>query len=206
MVVLACVAALLMAAGLAFMRGRGPAAMDDAVLNAAIASGWANAAPDWKARLQQDETQRICTETRNRPSPSVATALMARERARIVYPEDGKLLGDWKKGEALAQSGYGGRFTDKDPKIANGGNCYACHQLAVSEISYGTLGPSLKGYGAAHKFDAVTARAVYDKIYDAQAVQACSQMPRFGVVQFLTIEQIKDVVAYVMSPDSPVNK
>ena len=31
-------------------------------------------------------------------------------------------------------------------------------------------------------------------------------MPRFGTNKILTIEQIKDVVALLMSPDSPVNK
>ena len=31
-------------------------------------------------------------------------------------------------------------------------------------------------------------------------------MPRMGANKFLTIEQIKDLVAYVMSPESPVNK
>jgi sulfur-oxidizing protein SoxX len=31
-------------------------------------------------------------------------------------------------------------------------------------------------------------------------------MPRFGHNKILTIEQIKDVVAFVMSKDSPVNK
>jgi hypothetical protein len=31
-------------------------------------------------------------------------------------------------------------------------------------------------------------------------------MPRLGAAKFLTIEQIKDLVAFVMSPESPVNK
>jgi sulfur-oxidizing protein SoxX len=31
-------------------------------------------------------------------------------------------------------------------------------------------------------------------------------MPRFGYHEFLSEQQIKDVVAYLMSPDSPVNK
>ena len=45
-----------------------------------------------------------------------------------------------------------------------------------------------------------------DKIYNAQAAYPCSNMPRFGTNKVLTIEQIKDLVALVMSPDSPVNK
>ena len=71
----------------------------------------------------------------------MAAAIVAREKAAIVYPPDGKLMGDWKNGEKLAQSGYGGRFTDYPPRQANGGNCYACHQLAKAQVSYGTLGP-----------------------------------------------------------------
>jgi hypothetical protein len=31
-------------------------------------------------------------------------------------------------------------------------------------------------------------------------------MPRMGASGFLTIDQIKDLVAFVMSPESPVNK
>jgi sulfur-oxidizing protein SoxX len=31
-------------------------------------------------------------------------------------------------------------------------------------------------------------------------------MPRFGANKILTIDQIKDAVALLMSPDSPVNK
>jgi sulfur-oxidizing protein SoxX len=31
-------------------------------------------------------------------------------------------------------------------------------------------------------------------------------MPRFGAAKILTVDQIKDLVALLMSPDSPVNK
>lgn len=34
----------------------------------------------------------------------------------------------------------------------------------------------------------------------------CSQMPRFGYHNFLTEQQIKDVVAYLFDPSPPVNK
>lgn len=175
-------------------------------IDAAIASSWLSAAPEWKARLQQDETQRQCTATRSKPAPTLAQTIRARERKRIVYPADGVLLGDWKRGEALAQSGFGGRFTDTNPSQPNGGNCYACHQLAQSEISYGTLGPSLTGYGKAHGAGADAVRAAYDKIYNSQAVLACSSMPRFGASGFLSVDQVRDLTAYLMSPDSPVNR
>jgi hypothetical protein len=31
-------------------------------------------------------------------------------------------------------------------------------------------------------------------------------MPRLGASKFLTVAQIKDLVAFVMSPESPVNQ
>ena len=77
---------------------------------------------------------------RTRRRQAVFEAIQAREKATIQYPADGKLSGDWKKGEALAQSGYGMRFTDRPPNRPNGGNCYACHQLTKAEVSYGTIG------------------------------------------------------------------
>ena len=46
----------------------------------------------------------------------------------------------------------------------------------------------------------------YGKIYNAEAYTACSNMPRFGHSGILTEQQIKDVVALLMDPDSPVNK
>ena len=47
---------------------------------------------------------------------------------------------------------------------------------------------------------------VYGKIYNAKAYSLCSQMPRFGSSGTLTEQQIKDVTAYVLDPNSPVNK
>ena len=87
----------------------------------------------------------------------------------------------------------------------NGGNCYACHQLTKAEVSYGTIGPSLLNYGKIRNFSVADAKAAYEKIYDAQASYPCSNMPRFGTNKVLTIEQIKDAVALLMSPESPVN-
>ena len=140
-----------------------------------------------------------------RPRPWPTPSWRAR-RPTIVYPADGKLMGDWKKGEALAQSGYGGRFTDYPPRAENGGNCYACHQLDAKELSFGTLGPSLLEYGKNRKFAEAEVKAVYERIYNPQAAIPCANMPRLGASKFLTVEQIKDLVALVMSPESPVNK
>ena len=70
----------------------------------------------------------------------------------------------------------------------------------------GTLGPSLTEYGKIRKFSADEARQVYAKIFNPQAVLPCSNMPRFGDHKLLSEQQIKDVTAYLMSPESPVNK
>ena len=181
-------------------------AVDPAKVDAAIAAAFPTAPADWRSRFDQDETMKQCSLNRNLPPKPVADEIQKREKARIQYPADGKFLGDWKSGEKIAQSGYGFRFTDYPARQPNGGNCYACHQLTKSEVSYGTIGPSLLNYGKTRNFSEADTKAVYEKIYNAQAAYPCSNMPRLGLHGVLTIEQIKDLVALVMSPDSPVNK
>lgn len=180
--------------------------VDVSKVDAEIAKAFSAAPADWKPRLDQDETMKQCSLYRNAPPKNVAEDIQKRERALIKYPADGKLTGDWAAGEKIAQSGYGLRFTDYPARQANGGNCYACHQLSKAEVSYGTIGPSLLNYGKNRNFSEADTKAVYDKIYDAQAAYPCSNMPRLGLHGVLTIDQIKDLVALVMSPDSPVNK
>ena len=174
--------------------------------SAALLNSFTSATPEWRVRLVQDETQRACSEYRSAPPAALAEEIIRRARASIVYPPDGRLMGDWKKGEVLAQSGYGGRFTDIPPRAENGGNCFACHQLDPRELSFGTLGPNLAGYGKIRGYSAADAKAVYERIFNPQAAVACANMPRLGASKFLTIQQIQDLVAYVMSPESPVNK
>jgi L-cysteine S-thiosulfotransferase len=183
-----------------------PKPADTAKVDAAIADAFPATPADWRSRLDQDETMKECSVNENSPPRAVASAIQKRERSRIEYPADGKFLGDWKSGEKIAQSGYGLRFTDYPARQPNGGNCYACHQLTKAEVSYGTIGPPLLGYGKIRNYSEADTKAVYEKIYNAQASYPCSNMPRFGTNKVLTIEQIKDLVALVMSPDSPVNK
>jgi sulfur-oxidizing protein SoxX len=166
---------------------------------------WKAPAEGWQSRIDQDETQKVCSETRNEPNAAQSNAILAREKANIVFPADGKVLGDWKKGERVANTGTGGQFSDR-PDTYRGGNCYACHQMAAKELSFGTLGPSLLEYGKNRKFKPEEAKEAYAKIYNAQSVQPCSNMPRFGVHKFLSEEQMKDVTAYLFDPESPVNK
>jgi sulfur-oxidizing protein SoxX len=181
-------------------------AVDPARVDAAIKAAFPTAPADWASRLIPDETMKQCSAHENSLPKAIAAAIQKREMASIEYPADGKFLGDWKNGEKFAQSGYGLRFTDYPPKQVNGGNCYACHQLTKQEVSYGTVGPSLLGYGKLREFKPADIKAAYEKIYDSHAAYPCSLMPRFGANKVLTIDQIKDIVALLMSPDSPVNK
>lgn len=163
------------------------------------------AKPDWASRLVQDDLQIVCSKTHNNVDKDLAEDITAAAKASIKYPEDGKFLGDWKKGEKIAQDGAGLRYNDKVDATA-GGNCYACHQIDKKELAYGTIGPSLAEYGKLRDFTEASIKEAYEKIYNSHAVTACSNMPRFGAQGILTIEQIKDVTALLMAKDSPVNK
>ena len=159
------------------------------------------------ARVQrQDPAQTLYTLYRNEPPKDVAAQIESAQAASIRYPASGKMLGDWRNGEKIAQDGYGLRFTDPDTKRPNGGGCYNCHRIAPAEISFGTIGPSLYRFGALRGTGEATQRYVYGKIYDSQASIACSQMPRFGHNGVLTEEQITHLVALLLDPESPVNR
>ena len=194
-------AALLLAAGSATAQDRPP----QAAIDTYIKSTFGKASAEWQARIKPDESLAVCNTTRNNPSSAESEAMLKRESARVVYPADGKFLGDWKKGYQVANNGRGGQFSDPPGTVA-GGNCFACHQLDPKEVSYGTLGPSLSAYGKDRKYDPETIKDAYTKIYNSMAVVPCSNMPRFGVNKVLDEQQIKDVMAYLFDPESPVNK
>ena len=157
-------------------------------------------------RLDQDETQRLCTLYANKPLPKDVTDMIEKMNlASIRWPADGKWLGDWKNGERIAQEGRGKQFSD-DPKGPVGGNCYACHQLSPQEVSYGTIGPSLYRFAKLRGYTDETRKYAYGKIWNADAYSACSNMPRFGHSQILSEQQVKDLVALLTDPASPVNK
>jgi len=157
-------------------------------------------------RLTQDDTQKTCSEYSGKALPKdVAERIEKENLASIQWPADGKYLGDWKAGERIAQEGRGMQYSD-DPKVPAGANCYACHQLAPQELSYGTIGPTLYQFGKARGYTDEMRKYAYGKIWNAEAYNACTNMPRFGHRGILTSQQVKDVVALLMDPDSPVNK
>ena len=157
-------------------------------------------------RLEQDEAQRLCSvPPSTKLSKDVTDGIEKANLATIRYPADGMLLGNWREGEKVAQSGIGKQYSD-DPKLPSGANCYACHQLAREEISFGTIGPSLYNFGKVRGYSEAIQRYAYGKVYNSQAYSACSNMPRFGHKGILTEQQIKDVTALLMDPNSPVNQ
>ena len=155
-------------------------------------------------RVVQDGLQRVCTESNDRPPADLARELEADQMKSIAFPQ-GSLMGDWKSGEHIAQNGRGLQWTDP-AGASGGGSCYNCHQLSPQEASHGTLGPSLLRFGATRGNGPEMQRYVYGKIYNAKAYNLCSNMPRLGYSGTLTPEQIKDLVALLLDPASPVNK
>ena len=162
-----------------------------------------------------DETLKLCNAADVAGKPleaEVAKRIEADNLKTVKWPGDGKFLGDWKEGEKIAQSGRGQTWTDAANTV-NGGNCYNCHQIAKEEISFGTIGPSLYHYGKLRGVtDPASAAAkpiveyTWGKIWNAKAYNACSNMPRSGHMGNLTEGQVRDIMALLLDPASPVNK
>lgn len=157
-------------------------------------------------RLEQDGVQRLCD---HRPDDAARVqeraALEKAELASVKFPADGKFLGNFVEGEKVAQTGVGLQWSDKAGAVA-GGNCYACHQLTKAELSYGNLGPSLYNYGKLRGDSDAIVRYTWTRLYNAKAYNSCSNMPRFGHKGILTEQQLKDVMALLLAPKSPVNR
>jgi len=160
-------------------------------------------------RLVQDEIQKLCSIGPNEQlDPKVAVKVAELATASIKYPEGGVKLGDWKKGRELAWSGFGFRTAhkpDDHSKKEPGANCYNCHQLALDRQG-GTIGPQLTGYGKLRGSSEEILKYTYGVIYNAHAFFPCTNMPRMGANAILTEQQIADVMAYLIDPESPVNK
>jgi sulfur-oxidizing protein SoxX len=154
-------------------------------------------------RLNEDSVQAACNKYKDEPPQGVADKLQKEQMATLKWPADGKLLGDWRNGEKIAQNGRGMMWSDKG---GVGGSCYNCHQIGPRESSFGTVGPSLYQFAKLRGYGADIQRYAYGKIYNAKAYSLCSQMPRFGHVGALTEQQMKDLTALLMDPASPVNQ
>ena len=165
--------------------------------------------------LDTDETNKACSaaDVAGKPLDEAAAKVIEATNLRTIkWPAGDKFLGDWKEGEKIAQSGRGLTWTD-DAKTPNGGNCYNCHQIDKKEISFGTIGPSLYNYGKQRGVSdpaSPASRAIVEytwgKIWNAKAYNACSNMPRAGHMGIITEAQVRDIVALLLDPKSPVNQ
>jgi sulfur-oxidizing protein SoxX len=163
-----------------------------------------------RARMVQDEMQKVCSVVGGgKPDAATLEAVRTAAAASITYPDGGITLGDWKKGRELSWSGFGFRVGHNVDNHAGGrepgGNCYNCHQMATDRDG-GTIGPSLTGYGKTRGTSDAMLKYVYDVIYNAHAYFPCTNMPRLGAQGILTHQQIADIMAYVLDPESPVNQ
>jgi L-cysteine S-thiosulfotransferase len=185
----------------------------DAQANAAMKASFRDQGIAKADRIQQDLGQSACST--DRPVPAdVAKRIETESLATVRWPSNNQYLGDWREGEKLAQSGRGMTWSDASaaPKD-NGGNCYNCHEIDRKEISFGTIGPSLWNYGkirgvrdAADPAAAPIVQYTWGKLWNSKAYSACSNMPRFGHMKLLDEEQIRNLMALLLDPKSPVNQ
>jgi L-cysteine S-thiosulfotransferase len=157
-------------------------------------------------RLDQSELQQACSAYATTEMPKELKAKL--EKAAddgVKYPADGQYLGDWRAGERIAQNGRGLQFSDA-PNTVAGGNCYACHAIDKKEVSYGNIGPSLAQYGKLRGNSEPIQKYTWARIWNSHVFNACNSMPRFGAAGILTEQQIKDVMALLLDPNSPVNQ
>ena len=164
-------------------------------------------------RLKLDASNQACSEAAGKPlDEKLAKAIEEANLQTVKFPSDGKFIGNWREGEKIAQDGRGLTWSDK-PGEANGGSCYNCHQISKAELSFGSIGPSLYNYGKLRGVSDPAAAAskpiveyTWGKLWNAKAYNACSGMPRFGHAAILGEQQIRDVMALLLDPQSPVNK
>mgnify|MGYP003336437209 CR=1 FL=1 len=159
-------------------------------------------------RIDQDATQKFCSDpdfANSKQGDAMRDKIQKMNMATIKQPSDGKYIGDWKKGEAIAQSGRGATWTDT-ASTPIGGGCYNCHQIDKKEISYGTIGPTLWNYGKLRGNSQELVVYTWNRINNSKAYNACSNMPRFAHFKLLNEQQIQDLMALLLDPASPVNQ
>lgn len=101
---------------------------------------------------------------------------------------NGPLVGDPKKGEQLAYD------------RSRGGSCLACHVMGPTTPSMpGAVGPDLSTYAQWGRDD----QWIFNYIYDARSVNPQSVMPPWGRHKVFTVEEIKDMVAFMKTLNGP---
>ena len=164
-------------------------------------------------RLKLDASNQACSDAAGAAlDEKLGKSIEEANLKTVKFPANGKLIGNWSEGEKIAQNGRGMTWSDKAGE-ANGGSCYNCHQISKAELSYGSIGPSLYNYGKLRGVIDPAAPAskpivdyTWSKLWNSKAFNACSGMPRFGHAGILTEDQLRDVMALLLDPKSPVNQ
>jgi sulfur-oxidizing protein SoxX len=166
-------------------------------------------------RLAQasDTSNQLCSNAEGKAlNSNIATAIEEANLKTVKLPSDGRFIGDWREGERIAQNGRGMTWTDPAGS-QNGGSCYNCHQISKAELSFGSIGPSLYNYGKLRGVADPAAPAAkpiveytWGKLWNSKGSNACSDMPRFGHAGILNEQQLRDVMALLLDPKSPVNE
>jgi len=105
--------------------------------------------------------------------------LATREPARKAL--EGPLNGNAAKGKQIAQA-------------RDRGNCLACHVMPGGSQP-GTRGPDLSRFGSTGR----GAAEAYAMVWDMRTVNPETLMPPFGTNEILTDQELRDVVAFLLS-------
>lgn len=105
----------------------------------------------------------------------------AATRPPVKKALDGPLNGNPEKGKQLAQA-------------RNRGNCLACHVIPGGSQP-GTRGPDLSHFGSSGRSDA----EAYAMVFDMRTVNPETLMPPFGTNDILNEQELRDVVAYLLT-------
>ena len=176
---------------------------DPARVDAMIKAAFPGATAEFAPRLTPDETMRQCSATSNNPPKAVADAIQKREKATIEYPADGKLHGRLEEGRSAGAE----RLRPALHRLSAGARQWrqllCLPSIDQEGIELRHARPEPFQYGKLRDYKDAEVKVAYEKIYNSHAALPCSNMPRFGANKILTVDQIKDAVALLMSRGQP---
>jgi sulfur-oxidizing protein SoxX len=105
----------------------------------------------------------------------------AATRKPVKKALEGPLNGNAEKGKQIAQA-------------RDRGNCLACHVMPGGSQP-GSRGPDLSHFGSSGRSGA----EAYAMVYDMRTVTPETLMPPFGTNEILTDQDLRDVVAFLLS-------
>ena len=149
---------------------------------------------------------------RRRPSPS---ASRPRRLHSVKWPAGGQYLGDWREGEKLAQNGRGMTWTDASrrpdgqrrqllqlPPDRQEGDLLRHHRPEPVELRQDPRRQAISPRRPPRRSCSTPGSSCGTR----KAYSACSNMPRFGHKSLLDEQQLRDIMALLLDPKSPVNQ